>query len=505
LKAPPPELQQFETDDYIATDLVFTQENVEDVRPVIFEPNPGPQEDFLAASEQEVLYGGAAGGGKSYAVLADAIRDMQHPQFRGLIVRRSLDELRELIQKSQELYPKIFGKNITWSESRKEWSYLGGGRLWFSYLEKDQDVLRYVGQAFSYIAFDELTQWPTPYCYNFMRSRLRTTSPDLKTYIRATTNPGGPGMAWVKKMFVDPAPWGKSFWATDIDTGETMVYPESVFNAITKKYEPHPKAGLPLFKRKFIPARLYDNPYLTMTDGYEANLLSLPEIERKRLLEGDWDAYDGAAFTEWNRALHVVEPFDIPTNWRKFRSCDYGYGSYAAVLWFAIDPDDRLYVYRELYVSKMLAVDLADEVRWLERDDGRISYGVLDSSCWAKRGDPGPSIAEQMIARKVNWRPSDRSKGSRVAGKQEVHRRLKVDENTEEPGLMIFSNCTHLIAQLPLLPLDKNNPEDIDTNSEDHLYDALRYGLMTRPRSEAFGNGFTFNKQFIPADRTFGY
>ena len=150
-------------------------------------------------------------------------------------------------------------------------------------------------------------------------------------------------------------------------------------------------------------------------------------------MEGDWDIKEGAAFTEFNRDIHVVEPFSIPSNWVKFRACDYGYGSYSGVLWFAVSPEEQLIVYRELYVSKVLATDLADMVLDLESEDGNIKYGVLDSSLWHKRGDTGPSLAEQMITRGCRWRPSDRSKGSRVAGKNEVHRRLQVDEFTEEP------------------------------------------------------------------------
>lgn len=473
-------------------DYIFS-EDVSQEQDVIFKPNPGPQTIFLAAPEQEVLYGGAAGGGKSYAILADALRDLSHPQFRGLIVRRTTEELRELVQKSQELYPKAI-PGIKWSERKMEWKTPSGGTLWMSFLERDQDVTRYQGQAFNYIAFDELTQWPTPYAWNYMRSRLRSTAPDLKLYQRATTNPGGPGHGWVKKMFIDPAPWGQPFWATDIETGETLCWPKS-----------HSKAGQPLFRRRFIPAKLSDNPYLYDSGNYEANLLSLSENERKKLLEGDWDVMEGAAFTEWNRAIHVVEPFEIPYNWRKFRACDYGYGSYAGVLWFAVTPEEQLVVYRELYVSKVLAPDLADMVLEAEADDGPITYGVLDSSCWHKRGDLGPSIAESMIARGCRWRPSDRSKGARVAGKNEVHRRLQVDEWTEEPRIVFFSTCTNTIAQIPVLPLDKNNPEDIDTHSEDHLYDALRYGCMSRPRSSAWDVDPNQYTGYSPADPTFGY
>lgn len=440
---------------------------------IVFKPNPGPQTAFLAASEREVLYGGAAGGGKSYAILADPLRYISHPQFSGLIVRHTTEELRELIWKSQELYPKII-PGIVWSERKMQWQHPNGGRLWMSYLDRDEDVLRYQGLSFCWIAFDELTQWGTPFAWNYMRSRLRSAAPDLPVFMRATTNPGNRGHNWVKKMFIDPAPPNQSFWATDVETGETLVYPKG-----------HSKEGEPLFRRRFIPAKLSDNPYLAASGDYETMLLSLPEHQKRQLLYGDWDVSEGAAFPEFNRRIHVVDPYPIPHEWPKFRACDYGYGSWTAVLWFAVAPDESLVVYRELYVTKVLAEDLAVMVLNAEAGE-KISYGVLDSSTWHKRGDTGPSIAERMIMKGCRWRPSDRSAGSRVSGKNEIHRRLQVDTFTEKPRLTIFSNCTQLIADLPSLPLDKNNPEDIDTKvSNDHSYDALRYGVMSRPRSRS--------------------
>ena len=462
---------------------------------VVFAPNKGPQTEFLAASEREVLYGGSAGGGKSFAMLADPLRYMGHPQFSGLLLRHTTEELRELIFKSQELYPKVW-KGIKWYERKMQWVAPSGARLWMSYLDRDEDVMRYQGLAFSWIGFDELTQWGSPFAWNYMRSRLRSTAPDLPIFMRATTNPGGIGHHWVKKMFIDQAPYGKAFDATDIETGETLKYPAG-----------HSKAGKPLFKRRFIPARLSDNPYLAESGDYEAMLLSLPEQQRRQLLEGDWDIKEGAAFTEFNRDIHVVEPYSIPNNWVKFRACDYGYGSYSGVVWFAVSPAEQLVVYRELYVSKVLATDLADMVLDLESGDGNMKYGVLDSSLWHKRGDTGPSLAEQMITRGCRWRPSDRSKGSRVAGKNELHRRLQVDEFTEEPRLVFFNNCTNLISQIPAIPLDKKNPEDVDTKSEDHLYDALRYGIMSRPRFSIFDyDPMGAPSSSMPvADATFGY
>jgi len=468
---------------------------VEEDHNIIFKPNVGPQTDFLAASDREVLYGGSAGGGKSYAMLADPLRYMGNPAFAGVLLRHTTEELRELITKSQEMYPKIW-PGIKWSERKMTWTAPSGATLWLSYLDKDQDVTRYQGLAFSWIGFDELTQWATPFAWNYMRSRLRSADPDLPLCMRATTNPGGRGHHWVKKMFIDPAPAGKSFIATDIDTKEELKYPAG-----------HAKAGKPLFKRKFIPARLSDNPYLAEQGDYEAMLLSLPEQQRKRLLEGDWDVQEGAAFTEFDRGVHVIEPFLIPSNWTKFRACDYGYGSWSGVVWIAVSPSEQLIVYRELYVTKVLATDLADMVLEAEVGDGAIRYGVLDSSLWHKRGDTGPSLAEQMVQKGCRWRPSDRSKGSRVAGKNEIHRRLQVDEYTEKPRLVFFNTCTNIIAQLPALPIDKRNPEDIDTHAEDHLYDALRYGIMSRPRFSVFDfnttNGPTNSMRI--ADTTFGY
>jgi len=463
-------------------------------REIIFEPNPGPQTDFLASTEQEVLYGGSAGGGKSYAMIADPVRYLNNPNARMLLVRRSTEELRELISVSKQLYPKAI-PGIKFMERDKTWVAPSGATLWMSYLDRDDDVMRYQGQAFNWIGFDELTQWPTPYPWNYMRSRLRTTKASgLPLYMSATSNPGGPGHQWVKKTFIDPSIPNEDFWATDTDSGEIISWPKG-----------HSREGEPLFKRRFIPATLFDNPYLAEDGMYEANLLSLPEHQRRQLLEGDWDINEGAAFPEFNRNIHVIEPYDIPKSWVRFRACDYGYGSYTGVVWMAVTPAEQLVVYRELYVSKVTATDLADMILEIESEE-KIRYGVLDSSLWHNRGDTGPSLAEQMIMKGCRWRPSDRSKGSRVSGKNELHRRLQVDEFTEEPRLVFFNSCTNVISQLPSIPLDKNNPEDVDTKAEDHLYDALRYGIMTRPRSSIFDfDASTQRSGFQASDSTFGY
>lgn len=464
---------------------------------LIFKPHPGPQTTFLAASEQEVLYGGAAGAGKSYAIIADPMRYFGNPNFNGLILRRTNDELRELIWKTQMLYPKAY-PGSKWAEKKSSWTFPAGGHLWMTYLERDEDVMRYHGQSFSYIAFDELTQHPTPFAWNFMRSRLRTTDPTLTTCMRATTNPGGPGHGWVKRMFIDPAPYGQAFPATDIDTGKPMFYPKG-----------HVREGQPLFYRRFIPGRLSDNPSLTADGQYETNLLSLPEHQRRQLLEGDWSVAEGAAFAEFRLSKHTCKPFEIPNDWMKFRSCDFGYSERqaSAVHWYAVEPSTGcLYVYRELYVNQMTGTQLAYKILSMEEGED-ISYGVLDSSVWAVRGQTGPTIAEEMIRAGCRWRPSDRSQGSRIASKNRLHELLRVDSFSQKPGIIFFDTCRQIISDLPVIPQDKDS-DDIDKRyANDHAYDSIRYGIQTRPRAMSpwemtpTSNGGNYR----PVDKVFGY
>lgn len=496
------------------TEYVAHEPDPEDEREIVFKPNDGPQTDFLGAPEKEVLYGGSAGGGKSYAMLADPMRYFDNPNFNGLLIRRTNDELRELKWKSQELYARAYPNNAhhkgaKWNTKDSEWTFPSGARLWMTYLERDEDVLRYQGQAFTWIGIDELTQYSTPFAWNYLRSRLRTNDPTLPTYMRATSNPGGPGHGWVKRMFIDPAPRNKAFWATDIETGQPLVEPATFPNGHPLAGQPNPVAGQPLFKRRFIPSSVFDNPYLRDTD-YVQSLYSLPEQQMRQLLEGDWSVSDGAAFGEFREHLHVVQPFDIPKDWRRFRSCDFGYGSHSAVHWFAIDTDGTLVVYRELYVSKMNGEELADNILRIERENNdRVAYGVLDSSCWHNRGQIGPSIAEVMIARGCRWRPSDRSDGSRVAGRMRLHQLLKtVDHGSyKSPGIVFFDTCRQIISDLPVIPTDPKGGDDIDDRyKSDHAYDSVRYGIMSRPNPKSlFDIAQKPSYHEAPADITFGY
>ena len=457
---------------------------------IIFEPNEGPQYSFLAAPEKEVLYGGAAGGGKSFAMLMDLLRYANNGNHRALLLRRTLAELTELIDKSKQVYPRAF-PGAKFKESIKTWVFPSGATALFSYVDQDDDVYRYQGMAFSWIGIDELGHYPSPFVWNYLRSRLRTTDPEIETYMRATANPGGVGGWWIKKMFIDPAPPDEPFFATDIESGKTLVFGNT-----------HERAGEPLFRRKFIPARLTDNPYLMRDGEYEMMLMSLPEVQRKRLLEGDWNVAEGAVFSEFNAQVHIVRPEEIPYNWTRIRACDYGFSAPSCVLWGAIDWDGCIWIYRELYQTRLTAEELAKVILELEAYDPNIASSVLDRSCWNKMG-LGKSIAQTMIEQGLRWLPSN---SDRMQGKQEVHRRLLVDEYGQ-PKLRIFNTCTNLIRTLPSLPMSKTNSEDVDTKAEDHAYDALRYMFMshqsTRPSTIPFG--MTRLNKPVVQDEIFGY
>lgn len=470
---------------------------------VIFRPS-ARQLKFLAASELEVLYGGAAGGGKSYALLADAARYFEFPSFRGLLLRRTTEELKELVWESQVLYKKLYGNRAKFNAQDKMWTFPNGGTLWMSYLEQEKDVLRYQGQSYTWVGFDELTQHPTPFAWNYLRGRLRTKDEAMKPFLsmRATTNPGGPGHGWVKKMFIDPAPFDTRFPAHNLETNELMLVPEGDPDFPSERW------GTPLFYRRFIPAKLVDNPYLSYE--YKANLLSLPEGQRRQLLEGDWTLADGAAFPEFSRHLHVIEPFEIPNTWRKFRSCDFGYSqkSASAVHWYAVDPDGTLYVYRELYVKGMTARALSQKIKQLEAGE-TIAYGMLDSSCWHERGNSGPCIADEMIQAGTRWRPSDRTAGARKSGKNRLHELLKVDEYTGKPSILFFDTCRQIISDLEVIPVHPDGKDDTDDKyAEDHAYDSIRYGVLSRPRSASIFETFNYGvvkPSYRPVDSILGY
>jgi len=441
---------------------------------VVFHANEGPQTEFLAADEKDVLYGGAAGGGKSYAMLVDPLRYAHRKAHRALILRRSMPELRELIDKSRELYPQAF-PGCKFREVEKVWNFPSGAKIEFGFLERDADVYRYQGQAYSWIGFDEITHLPTEFGWNYLASRLRTTDPEIKTYLRCTANPGGIGAAWVKKRYVDSNETNKSFTGKD---------------------------GL---TRKFIPARLIDNPYLANDGVYEQMLMSLPPVQRKQLLEGNWDVNEGAAFVEFDIDVHIVSPFHIPLTWERVKGIDYGYASESACIWGAVDRSDgTLIIYRELYKKGLTGEDLGRIITEMELEDPFSVPGVLDTSAWSRTGTTGPTVGETLVKQGHKLRRADKN---RIQGKIQIHEYLKVQPNGR-PRLQIFNTCPNLIKELQNIPLDTRNPEDVDTHAADHAYDALRYLIMSRPRiNNPMDNIRQYHKESVyrPVDDTFGY
>ena len=464
---------------------LITKEDLEEALPdrvketvykehVIFQPNQGPQTDFLAAPEQDVLYGGAAGGGKSYAMLVDPLRFCHRSAHRALILRRSMPELRELIDKSRELYPRAF-PGAKFREVEKVWNFPSGAKIEFGFLERDADVYRYQGQSYSWIGFDEITHLPTEFGWNYLSSRLRTTDSEITPYLRCTANPGGVGAHWVKKRYVDPSEPNLSFLGDD---------------------------GL---QRKFIPARLDDNPYLAEDGRYEQMLKALPPVQRRQLLEGNWDVTEGAAFTEFDPEVHIITPFELPISWERVKGIDYGYASESSCIWATVDPSDgTLIVYRELYKKGLTGVDLGDMIAQMELEDPFSVQGVLDTAAWARTGTTGPTVGESLQRAGHKLRRADKN---RIQGKIQMHEYLKVQQSGR-PRLQIFNTCPNLIRELQSIPLDKSNPEDVDTHAPDHAYDALRYLIMARPRINdplSQLRNLRMEQAYTPADEEFGY
>ena len=308
---------------------------------------------------------------------------MDKPTSRALLIRRSMPELRDVIFQTQQIYPKVV-PGAKFKTQENTWHFPSGARIEFGYCENLQDVLRYQGQSYSWIGVDELPQYGSPDVWHFLRSSLRSADTSIPLHMRATGNPGNIGSRWVKELFIEPSKPNTRF-------------------AEKVEYELEGKTLSTEITRKFIPASVWDNPYLTQDGSYIAMLASLPEVKRKQFLYGDWDVVEEGAFPDFDRSTHVVEPFEVPHGWTKIRAADFGFSSHSAVLWGAIDYDNNIWVYRELYVNRLTADQLGRMIREVEDGDGRIQDAVLDSSCWARRGDRGPSIAEMIVTGKPKY------------------------------------------------------------------------------------------------------
>jgi hypothetical protein len=478
----------------------FDENELEEVRKL--EPTP-LQQAFINSPCEETLYGGARGGGKTYAVILDwLIHSDAHGKFaRGIVFRRSLVELEDFIEALRDVLEPLGYK---WQESKKTIVSPKGAKLRCRYLDSDADAALYQGHAYSRIYIEEIGNFPAEAPIKKLLGALRppfAKGPPIRCQLKATANPGGPGQTWVKKRYIDPAP---------------AVTPFAVRS----------KKGT-LRYRVFIPAKLQDNPHLMENDPeYEDRLgdVGSPELVRA-WLEGDWDSVVGQYFSEFNREKHVIPTVPVPSHWKiRYRSMDWGSARPYCILWFAVGdgtmlpgvemriPRGALIVYREVYgwngdanqgakqhasevgniiVRAESGEDLLSSVRAVSFGGVRLNdhdlvdrenadLNRIDPATYATNG--GPSIAEEL-ARSGAW--FKRADNRRVAGVgpmggwDQVRKRLKGDGDA--PMLFIMDCCTHLIRTLPLLPADPNNQDDVDSSGEDHAADTLRYGCMARP------------------------
>ena len=452
---------------------------------VIWKPQP-KQLEFLRRTEYEALYGGAAGGGKSDALLAEALFQVHIPHYKALLLRKTFPELRELIDRSRQLYKAAYPR-ARYNSTEHTWYFPSGAQIIFGSMQYEQDRTKYQGQRYDFIGFDELTHF-TFEEYSYMFSRNRPTSnpkSDLKThiYMRAATNPGGVGHGWVKERFIDAAP--------PLTTIHGDIRIES------------PEGGMMTVKRDrvFVPATVFDNKVLLQDDpAYLGSLGMLPDAERDALLYGSWDSFSGQVFREWRNDpnhykdrlwTHVIDPFTLPRHWKIWRGFDWGYTRPFSVGWYAADDDGKIYRIKEYYGCtdqpntgvQMNAAEVARHIREIEDEDpmlrGRDIIGVADPAIFEE--SRGESIAAIMakFPNHVIWHAGDHH---RIAGKQQYHYRMAFDENGETM-FQVFSTCRHFIRTIPALVYDTKHVEDIDTDGEDHIYDECRYVLMESPIS----------------------
>ena len=435
---------------------------------IAWRPNSPIQEAFLSSTEFEVLYAGGRGSGKSDALFVDPLRYVHVAGFRGLLIRRTMPELAELIERAKALYSTLC-PGVKWREQDKKFVFPSGAQIFFGYCMTKDDLLRYQGQQYHWLGIDELTQYPEEYFLERLIASVRNAPEGVIPSVRASTNPSGPGVQWVKKRYVGLG-----------NPGDRIEVKTEVPNPLTGGMD------IRITTRKWFQSTAYDNPDLMENDPeYVARLAQSSEAMRQQWLFGSWESAEGRAFPEFNRATHVVEPFKIPSGWQKFRAADWGFKSKAVCLWLAINPTtEQVIVYREYVAVETNAKDFAWEVKAREKKE-RIEYGVLDVSTWGQR-DSISSTADIMIAEGCDWIPSERgSKNSRASRKIMLHEKLAKDRDTGGAGILIFSTCEDLINVLETIQIDEKNNEDVDTKGDDHSYDALMYGICTIPADAA--------------------
>ncbi|MFE5868806.1 terminase large subunit domain-containing protein [Streptomyces roseifaciens] len=422
-----------------------------------FEYVPTPkQRAFHDATEFDVLYGGAAGGGKTRALLMDALRDcVMYPGLRVGAFRRTYGELKEslIAELAQAGFARVIG--ATWNGTEYELRFPNGSLLMFRYAETIADATRRQGGQYQKLLFDERTLTPPDVC-SFLESRLRSGRRDIPVLgIRSGTNPGGPGHGAVKARYIQPTNYGQKVVTDERD--RTV---------------------------RFIPSKLSDNPHVN--PEYSKDLQGLTGKLRSAFLDGDWDVFAGQMFPEVKRDRHVVEPMPLPATWKRYNGLDWGYSAPWAVLWAAVDEDGRVWVYREVYRRGVGEAEQAQQILAAEDDGEQVAVRYADDAMWATRGDAKP-IAGIYAEHGVHLTQAGKGAGSRVTGWQRVRSYLGEAPPCPHhralgwrtcPRLHLFSTVTELYRELTDLPhATKGDPEDADTAADDHAADALRYLL----------------------------
>ena len=435
------------------------------------------QGEAFQSEATEILYGGAAGGGKSYLMRVVAILwCAMIPGLQVYLFRRLRDDLiKNHIEGPKGLRMMLapwvaagFAKMV-----EDEIRFWNGSKIYLCHCKDEKDRYKYLGAEIHVLLMDELTTF-TDVIYRFLRGRVRAVGinapPEIAANfprILASSNPGNVGHHWVKRAFIDGA--------------APMSY----------RRMPDSEGGM---LRQFIPARLDDNPSMTEDDPqYRARLRGLGSTALVQAMEeGDWNVVAGAYFDCWATDKHVIEPFAVPRTWLRFGAFDWGSAKPFAMVWFAVSdgtmlPDGRVYptgalvCYREWYGASgpnqglgLSTQEVAQGILSRERHNETIAYRVADPACW--KVDGGPSHAEMMQRHGVAFRQAD---NSRIIGATQVRDRLIGEDG--EPMLYFFDTCADAIRTIPALQHDDARPEDVDSDGEDHSYDAVRYAMMSRP------------------------
>ncbi|MFA6730210.1 MAG: phage terminase large subunit [Eubacteriales bacterium] len=423
---------------------------------------------FFKSNYRYTAYGGARGGGKSWAMRTKlVILALCHPGINILLLRRTLGELRE-----NHIIPlkRLLFNVADYRETAREFLFPNHSRIKLGYLDTDGDALQYQGQAYEVIGMEEATQF-TCFQFNCLTECNRYSggmSTPFKPRMYFTCNPGGVGSDWVKRLFIDKI----------YRPGEN---PEDYY---------------------FIKSLVYDNAYLMKHDpGYVRVLEALPETRKRAMLYGDWNAFEGMFFPEFDEKTHVKPPFHIPSDYLRFRSLDYGLDM-TACLWFAAAPGGKLIVYRELYKSGLILSEAARLICEATPRGEVIRYTAASPDLWNRRQDSGKSGAAIMAENGLlSLRKAD---SSRVAGWRVVREYLK--DRDDGPNLIILSRCKNLIRCLPLLAFDKDLTEDASDKPHEitHAPESLRYGLMSRvpklppPTRKPFSALYSFESRRFP-------